>query len=399
MTKPNGAVCNLDCTYCYYLEKERLYPGAKSFRMTDEVLTSFIRQYIRAQSAPVVTFAWHGGEPTLLGIPFFERALEIQARYAKGKTIENAFQTNGVLLDDKWGEFLAKNKFLIGISIDGPEELHDVYRTNKGGRPTHSQVMRGLRVLQKHGVEFNTLSVVNRKNSYQPLEVYHFLKEIGSEFIQFIPIVEQLASEPDEDGIRMPKPYANPSSKVADWSVEPLQYGIFLQTIFDEWVRHDADKIYVQMFDVALQSWLNFVPSLCVFAPTCGNAMAMEHNGDLYSCDHFVYPEDKLGNIMELPLAKLAASPQQFEFGNAKRDTLPAQCRNCDYRFACNGGCPKHRFLETKDGEPGLNYLCEGYMHFFRHAAPYMEIMANEFRLGRSPANVMPWARKKDTPA
>ena len=397
MTKPNGATCNLDCTYCYYLEKERLYPAGGSFRMSDEVLSSFVRQYIRSQTAPVVTFAWHGGEPTLLGIPFYERVLELQTKYAKGKRIENAFQTNGVLLDDKWGEFLSKNGFLVGISIDGPEELHDAYRVNKGGRPTHSRVMRGLEVLKKHGVEFNTLTVVHRKNSYRPLEVYRFLKDIGSKYLQFIPIVEQLAAEPDEDGLRLPKPYASTNSAVAEWSVEPLQYGRFLQTIFDEWVLNDAANLFVQVFDVALSAWLDYVPSLCVFAETCGLALAMEHNGDVYSCDHFVYPEDKLGNLMEIPLTKMAASLQQSQFGNAKSDSLPAECRQCDVRFVCNGGCPKHRFLASTSGEPGLNYLCEGYKHFFGHIAPYMQFMSSEYRLGRSPANVMAWARHRGT--
>jgi uncharacterized protein len=395
MVKPIGPICNLDCTYCYYLEKEHLYGDKKNFRMRDELLESYVRQYIESQSSPTVAFAWQGGEPTLLGVPFFERVVDLEKKYANGKRIENAFQTNGTLLDDQWGEFLKNNGFLIGISIDGPAEIHDAYRVDKGGQPTHSKVMRGLNVLKKHGVEFNTLTVVNRKSAYKPLEIYHYLKEIGSQYLQFIPIVEEIAAEADSNGLRLLKPYARKETHVSEWSVEPLQYGIFLSTIFDEWVRADVARVFVNLFDVALESWMGLDQSLCVFAKTCGSALVMEHNGDLFSCDHFVYPDNKLGNILERPLASLAVLPQQMKFGKAKEAALPGDCIQCDVRFACNGECPKHRFLKTESGEPGLNYLCAGYKHFFHHIDPYMKFMANELRQERAPANVMGWAKMR----
>ncbi len=395
MTKPMGPICNLDCTYCYYLEKENLYEEKKNFRMSDDVLESYIRQYIQSQSSPTVSFAWQGGEPTLLGVAFFERVIALQAKYCGGKRIENAFQTNGTLLDDQWGEFLHRNSFLIGISIDGPAEIHDAYRVDKGGQPTHAKVLRGLDVLKRHKVEFNTLTVVNRKTAYEPLAIYRYLKSIGSRFLQFIPIVEEIAAEPDPNGLRLLKPYAPTQTTVSEWSVEPRQYGIFLQTIFDEWVRADVGRIFVNLFDVALESWMGMEQSLCVFAKTCGSALVMEHNGDLYSCDHFVYPDNKLGNILERPLAALAGLPKQVKFGKAKDVALPQACIECDVRFACNGECPKHRFLKTETGEPGLNYLCAGYKHFFHHIDPYMQFMANELRQERAPANVMAWARSR----
>ena len=396
MAKPHGPICNLDCTYCYYLEKENLYAGSgRDFRMRDEVLDNYVRQYIQAQPTSVVHFAWQGGEPTLLGVPFFERAIELQKKYADGKKIENTFQTNGTLLDDKWGEFLARNRFLIGVSIDGPEELHDAYRVDKGGQPTFARVMRGLEILKKHGVEFNTLTVINRLNSYRPNEVYRFLKQIGSKFLQFIPIVEQVASEPDPNGLVLLKPYARQKAEVSGWSVEPLQFGRFLQQIFDTWVIQDVGRIFVQIFDVALESWYGLPQSLCVFAPECGRALAVEHNGDLYSCDHFVYPENRLGNIMERAMGSLISSAQQARFGAAKAAALPSDCQKCDVRFACNGECPKHRFTQTAAGEYGLNYLCAGYKHFFHHIDPYMRFMADELRNNRSPSRVMELARSR----
>jgi len=396
MAKPHGPICNLDCTYCYYLEKENLYAATgRDYRMSDSVLEVYIRQYIQAQPAQHVSFAWQGGEPTLLGIPFFERVIELQQKHANGKTVDNAFQTNGTLLDDAWGEFLARNKFLIGLSIDGPEEIHDTYRVDKGGQPTFARVMRGLEILKKHGVEFNTLTVINRKNSYHPQKVYRFLKEIGSKFLQFIPVVEQVATEPDANGLVLIKPFARRQSVISDWSVEPLQFGRFLTEIFDEWVRRDVGGTFVQIFDVALESWTGLPQSLCVFAPTCGQALAVEHNGDLYSCDHFVYPENKLGNIMDKAIASLVSTPQQIRFGNGKA-ALPADCQHCDVRFACNGECPKHRFTTTASGEYGLNYLCAGYKHFFHHIDPYMRYMADLLRQNRAPAHVMEWARTQD---
>jgi len=396
MSKPVGPICNLDCKYCFYLEKENLYPKTSDWTMSEEVLERYIRQYIEAQSVPLIAFAWQGGEPTLLGVDYFRRVLELEKKYANGKRVENAFQTNGILLDDRWGEFLAENKFLVGISVDGPRELHDRYRVDKGGQPTFDKVMRGLAYLKKHGVEFNTLSVVQRHNSWYPLEVYRFLKEAGSGLMQFIPAVERIAESPTPDGQVLISPGSVAKGRVAPWSVEAVAYGRFLIAIFDEWVHHDVGKYYVQLFDVALESWLGMQPSLCVFRETCGSAMAIEHGGDLYSCDHYVYPQNKLGNIMENPLGALVNSRQQWRFGQDKRDTLPRYCRECEVRFACNGECPKHRFIYTPDGESGLNYLCEGYKIFFKHIDPYMRFMADELRQERPPANVMDWVRRRE---
>ena len=389
MAKPAGPICNLNCSYCFYLEKENLYPATSSWAMSDEVLESYIRQYITGQAAPTVTFAWQGGEPTLLGVNYFRKVVELEKKFSNGKRIENAFQTNGVLLDDAWAEFLADNRFLVGISIDGPAELHDCYRVNKGGQPTFKAVLRGLDYLKKHGVEFNTLTVVHSKNSRYPLQVYRFLKDVGSRFMQFIPIVERVAKAPDPHGLVLIGPQSKAEAAVSEWSVEPLRYGKFLCKIFDEWVRRDVARYFVQIFDVALESWLGMPPSLCVFRETCGENMAIEHNGDLYSCDHYVYPENRLGNITEHALAELVKSEQQYRFGSDKRDSLPRYCRECEVRFACNGECPKHRFTKTPDGEWGLNYLCAGYKLFFKHIDPYMQLMASELRHGRAPANVM----------
>jgi uncharacterized protein len=396
MAKPHGPICNLDCTYCYYLEKENLYAASgRDFKMRDDVLENYIRQYIESHQDGTVHFSWQGGEPTLLGVPFFERVVELQKKYANKREIENGFQTNGTLLDDDWGRFFAKNNFLIGISIDGPEELHDAYRVDKGGQPTFAHVIRGLEILKKYSVPFNTLTVINQKNSYRAHEVYRFLKKIGSKYLQFIPIVEQVAEEPDPNGLVLLKPYARQKTTVSDWSVEPLQFGRFLQQIFDVWVVQDVGRVFVQVFDVALESWYGVEQSLCVFKPDCGQALVVEHNGDVYSCDHFVYPENKLGNIMNRALGSLVESTQQRRFGNAKSSTLPSDCRQCDVRFACNGECPKHRFTTTAAGEYGLNYLCAGYKHFFRHIDPYMRFMANELNHNRAPARVMEWARSR----
>jgi uncharacterized protein len=394
MTKPIGPICNLDCKYCFYLEKEKLYPNTRHWAMQPEVLERYIQQYIAAQPVDEVHFAWQGGEPTLLGVDFFRSAVALQQKYAMGKRIHNALQTNGTLIDDEWGQFLAEHKILVGVSIDGPRELHDHYRVDKGNAPTFDRVMRGLEKLKDHKVEFNTLTVVNRLNSQYPLEVYRFLKEIGSGFMQFIPVVERQAAEPGPDGLVLINPTFDRSrgdrhAEVTDWSVEPLAYGRFLAQIFDEWVKKDVGRTFVQLFDVALESWLGMEASLCVFRKTCGSALAMEHTGDLYSCDHFVYPENKLGNIMETNLEQMTGSQQQKNFGLDKRDSLPRMCRECDVRFACNGECPKHRFITTPDGEPGLNYLCTGYKHFFHHIDPYMQFMATELRAGRPPANIM----------
>lgn len=389
MTKPIGPICNLDCKYCFYLEKEKLYPGTKKWQMSGEVLERYIRDYIASQPQDEVHFAWQGGEPTLLGLDFFRTVVDLQGQNAGGKTIHNALQTNGVLIDDGWGEFLAEHGFLVGVSIDGPRELHDCYRVDKGQTPTFDRVMRGIDKLKQHRVDFNTLTVVHRRNSEHPIEVYRFLKEIGSGFIQFIPIVERKAAETDSNGLVLIKPSFENAAEVTEWSVEPAAYGRFLSQIFDEWVKRDVGRTFVQLFDVALESWMGMDASLCVFRKTCGSALAMEHTGDLYSCDHFVYPENKLGNIMEAGLESLVDSPEQKAFGEAKLKSLPRMCRSCEVRFACNGECPKHRFLTTPDGEPGLNYLCAGYKHFFKHIDPYMQFMAQELRAGRPPANVM----------
>jgi uncharacterized protein len=399
LAKPIGPICNLDCKYCFYLEKESLYPQVEKWAMRDDVLESYIRQYIEAHDTPAVNFAWQGGEPTLLGVGFFRRVVELEQRYANGKQIANAFQTNGVLLNDAWAEFFLEYQFLIGISIDGPRELHDAYRVDKGGQPTFDRVMRGMETLQRHKVDFNTLTTVHRANADSPLEVYRFLRDNGSGYMQFIPIVERIAHQVTEDGLRLISPdFAGPA-KVAPWSVEPRQFGKFLCTIFDEWVRRDVGRAFVQLFDISLELWTGMEASLCIFRKTCGAALAIEHSGDLYSCDHFVYPENRLGNIMESALAALAGSAQQQEFGEAKESTLPRYCRECDVRFACNGECPKHRFLTTPDGEPGLNYLCAGYKMFFHHIDPYMRFMASELAAQRAPANVMRWVAEEDARA
>lgn len=391
LTKPIGPLCNLDCKYCFYLEKEKLYPEERQWRMTDEVLEEYVHQYIQSQSAQEIFFAWQGGEPTLLGVDFFRKAVAFQKKYAAGKIISNALQTNGTLLDDGWGRFLAAERFLIGLSIDGPRELHDRYRVDKGQKPTFDKVMRGLDVLKKHSVEFNTLTVVNRANSQRPLEVYRFLKDIGSEFLQFIPLVERKAHA-DEPGFNLAAPpdmQRADDAPVTEWSVEAGQYGNFLCAIFDEWVRKDVGKTFVQLFDVALGNWMGLGSSLCVFAEKCGTALAVEHNGDIYSCDHYVYPQYRLGNLMRENLGGMVLSEQQTKFGSDKSDLLPQFCRRCEVRFACNGECPKHRFIQTPDGETGLNYLCPAYKRFFTHIDPAMRLMARLLREGRAPAEIM----------
>jgi uncharacterized protein len=397
MAKPSGPACNLDCRYCFYLEKEKLYPERDGrWRMDGELLELYVEQYIQAQDAPVVNFAWQGGEPTLMGLDFFRRAVELQRRYAGGKRIANAFQTNGVLLDDQWGDFLAENRFLVGLSLDGPQAVHDRYRVDRGGKPTFARVFAGLQLLKKHGVEFNTLTVVHRHSAEQPLEVYRFLREAGSGFMQFIPAVERLAREPEADGLELVDPRFAGPAQVTGWSVAPLAYGRFLCRIFDEWARRDAGQAFVQLFDVALGAWLGQAPGLCVFAETCGRAPILEYNGDLYACDHFVYPRYRLGNLRQRTIRELVDSPRQVRFGQDKRDTLPRACRACEYRFACNGGCPKHRFARTPDGEPGLNYLCRAYRVFFSHVDPAMRFMAGELRAGRPAAGVRQWVRDQE---
>ncbi len=396
MLKPIGPVCNLNCTYCYYLEKKNLYLDNRNFRMPDDVLESFTKQYIEAQEVPVVSFVWQGGEPTLLGVDYFRKALKLQEKYANGKRIENVFQTNGTLITDEFCELFKEHNFLVGISIDGPEQLHDHHRLTNNDTGSFEKVMRGIDLLHRHKVEFNTLSVVNRENSYHPLEVYRFLREIGSGFIQFIPIVERKATRLRDDAPNLVAPNYREEAPVTEWSVEPEQYGNFLNTIFDEWVRKDVGRTFVQIFDVTLANWVGENPGLCVFTETCGEATVMEHNGDLFSCDHFVYSDFLLGNIMETPLKEMIRSERQQIFGRDKRDRLPKYCFECDYRFACHGECPKNRISLTPAGDPGLNYLCPAYKLFFGHVHPYMQFMTDELRAKRAPANVMQWVQRLD---
>lgn len=387
MTKPIGPRCNIDCSYCYYLEKEKLYPAEKKFRMADDVLESYVRQMIDTSleaGMQEVSFAWQGGEPTMLGVDYFRKIVALQKRFApQGVRVTNAFQTNGMLLDDDWGAFLHDNGFLVGISIDGPKKVHDRYRVDRAGRPTFDKVMRGLEVLQRHNVEHNALTTVHRANGGKGKEVYRFLKGLGFEFMQFIPIAERngsggLAGAPQVD--------MDPGNSVTDWSVSPRAYGKFLCDVFDTWFRNDIGKVFVQHFDVMLGKWVGDQDSLCVFAATCGNGLALEHDGSLYSCDHYVYPQYRLGNIAETPMRDLLWTERQVEFGQMKKDSLTAQCRGCTYRFACNGGCPKHRFARARDGEDGHNYFCEGYTMFFRHADERLRAMARALASGRPAA-------------
>ncbi len=400
LAKPTGATCNLDCAYCFFLSKEMLYPGSR-FRMADELLETYIRQLIEAHRTSHVIIAWQGGEPTLMGVDFFRRSVELAEKYRRpGMTFEYTIQTNGTLLNDEWGEFLAANRFLVGISIDGPRAMHDLYRYDKGGGPTFDKVMRGLDVLKRHGVDWNILCTLHRRNAERPLEIYHFFRdELEAEFMQFIPIVERLTPEAAGEvwtSWRDRPLYTQSGDVVTERSVTAEQYGRFLSIIFDEWVRRDVGRVYVQMFDVALANWVSAPSSLCIHSETCGTALAMEHNGDVYSCDHFVEPAYRLGNINQEHLIELVASDRQRQFGRDKFERLPAYCLTCDVRFACHGGCPKDRFITAPDGEPGLNYLCSGYKQFFHHISEAMDFMAGELRWNRPPANVMDYMARKD---
>lgn len=374
MAKPTGAVCNLDCKYCFYLSKESLYPGSR-FRMADTLLENYIKQLISAHRTPEVTIAWQGGEPTMMGLDFFKRSVAYAEKYKKpGQKIVHTLQTNGVLLDDDWAQFFKKHDFLIGVSVDGPKTLHDFYRVNKGGEGTFDAVIEGWSFLRKHSVEANILCTIHAANAGKPLEVYKFLRdELGTEFIQFIPIVEKTESGTDAN----------------DRSVKAKDYGNFLISIFDEWVQHDVGKVFVQMFDVALANWVGAPPGLCIFSETCGQALALEHNGDVYSCDHFVEPEYLLGNIRDQSLVQLVADKKQIKFGQDKLTTLPRYCLDCDVRFACHGGCPKDRFIKTPSGDPGLNYLCAGYMAFFKHVDQPLRKMVKLLREKKPPADIM----------
>jgi uncharacterized protein len=397
LAKPTGAICNLDCQYCFFLSKDTLYPGSK-FRMTDDTLEAYIRQVIESQASSHVTIAWQGGEPTLMGLEFFRRANTLARKYLRrGAALEHTIQTNGILLDHEWCRFLHENGFLVGLSIDGPQAMHDAYRVDKAGNPTHSQVMRAARLMQRHKVDFNVLCTVHDANVGHPLELYRFFRdEVETQFVQFIPIVERATPETIEianagwGNRNHQRPlYTQEGSLVTERTVKPEQWGAFLIGVFDEWIGHDVGSVFIQLFESALASWLGMPASLCIFGETCGNAVALEHNGDLYSCDHFVEPRYRLGNIHEQHLLQLVSSDQQRAFGNAKRDTLPRYCRECEVRFACNGECPRNRFLHTPDGEAGLNYLCAGYKAFFQHIDRPMKVMAELLRRGKDAASIM----------
>lgn len=387
MLKPAGAHCNLACKYCYYLEKNKLYPTAQRHLMSDEMLEQFTREYIEAQTMSQVLFTWHGGEPLLRSIDFYRKALSLQQKYAGGRRIDNVIQTNGTLLTDEWCEFFAQNHWLVGISIDGPQPDHDHYRLTAAGKPSWKKVMQGIKLLKKHGVEWNAMAVVNADNANHPLEFYRFFKENGCQFLQFTPIVERLTRH--EDGRTLASLADKDEISLSDASVAPEQWGYFLCAIFDEWVRKDVGKIFVEIFDCTLANWMGISPGICAYSKECGHAGVMEHNGDVYSCDHFVFPEYKLGNIRDHSLIDMLYGEQQQEFSRLKHSSLPRQCKECDMEFACHGECPKNRFMKDKYGDSGLNYLCPGYYHYYQHVAPYMDYMKQELMSQRPPSNIM----------
>ena len=387
MLKPASAHCNLACKYCYYLEKNKLYPTAQRHLMSDEMLEQFTREYIEAQTMSQVLFTWHGGEPLLRSIDFYRKALSLQQKYAGGRHIDNVIQTNGTLLTDEWCEFFAKNHWLVGISIDGPQPDHDHYRLTAAGKPSWKKVMQGIKLLKKHGVEWNAMAVVNAYNVNHPLEFYRFFKENGCQFLQFTPIVERLTRH--EDGRTLASLADKNEIPLSEASVTPEQWGYFLCAIFDEWVRKDVGKIFVEIFDCTLANWMGVSPGICAYSKECGHAGVMEHNGDVYSCDHFVFPEYKLGNIRDHSLIDMLYGEQQQEFSRLKHSSLPRQCKECDMEFACHGECPKNRFMKDKYGDSGLNYLCPGYYHYYQHVAPYMDYMKQELMSQRPPSNIM----------
>ena len=387
MLKPAGAHCNLACKYCYYLEKNKLYPTAQRHLMSDEILEQFTREYIEAQTMSQVLFTWHGGEPLLRSIDFYRKALSLQQKYAGGRRIDNVIQTNGTLLTDEWCEFFAQNHWLVGISIDGPQPDHDHYRLTAAGKPSWKKVMQGIKLLKKHGVEWNAMAVVNADNANHPLEFYRFFKENGCQFLQFTPIVERLTRH--EDGRTLASLADKDEISLSEASVAPEQWGYFLCAIFDEWVRKDVGKIFVEIFDCTLANWMGISPGICAYSKECGHAGVMEHNGDVYSCDHFVFPEYKLGNIRDQSLIDMLYGEQQREFSRLKHSSLPRQCKECDMEFACHGECPKNRFMKDKYGDSGLNYLCPGYYHYYQHVAPYMDYMKQELMSQRPPSNIM----------
>lgn len=387
MLKPAGAHCNLACKYCYYLEKNNLYDKSHCHIMSDEMLEQFTREYIEAQTMPQVLFTWHGGEPLMRSIDFYKKALTLQKKYARGRRIDNVIQTNGTMLTDEWCEFFAQNNWLVGISIDGPQEYHDHYRLTTTGNPSWQKVMHGIELLKKHHVEWNAMAVVNAYNADHPLEFYHFFKDNGCQYLQFTPIVERLTKH--QDGRTLASLADNHEIPLADFSVTPEQWGNFLCAIFDEWVRNDVGKMFVEIFDCTLANWMGVLPGICAYSKNCGHAGVMEHNGDVYSCDHFVFPEYKLGNIRDHTLIEMLYGDKQHAFSRLKHTSLPRQCKECDMEFACHGECPKNRFEKDKYGEPGLNYLCKGYYQYYSHVAPYMDFMKRELQAQRPPANIM----------
>jgi len=394
VAKPIGPVCNLDCAYCFYLEKQALFGPNEQYRMSDEVLSSFIANYISNQPTPVVEFVWQGGEPTLLGIDFFKRVVELQKPYTGRKTITNALQTNGTLLNDEFCSFLKEQNFMVGISLDGPQDIHDRYRVDRAGKGTFDRVVRGLRLLQKHGVEYNVLASVARETARRPLDVYNFLKDEGVEFIQFAPIVERLPDEKSrKHGLRLAGPAAlyreEPQAEVTPWTVIPEDYGDFLIAVYEEWVRNDVGRVFIMNFEWALNAWIGNPSPVCVHAAQCGGSLVLEHNGEVYACDHFVYPQFRLGNVITHALPVLAEQSRNSGFGVAKETALPLRCRECDVLTACRGGCPKHRFSLTVNDEPGLHYLCAGYGKFFRHIRKYQRAMAQLLENGLPVSLVM----------
>ena len=397
LAKPSGSTCNIDCTYCFFLSKEALYPNDRS-RMSAATLEAYIRQLLESHRVPEVTVAWQGGEPTLMKLEFFERAVELVEKYRQpGQTVKHTFQTNGLLLDDAWCTFFKQHDFLVGLSVDGPRELHDTYRLDRRGKGTFDLVMKGWRALRRHDVDFNILCTVNAANQHHGRAVYRFFRdELGAKWVQFIPIIERATEQtiaiankgwsevPGEKRVL----YTQTGNLVTERTVGSEQYGTFLIDVFEEWVRRDVGQVYVQLFDVTLEAFFGR-HLLCIHAPTCGYGPALEHNGDLYSCDHFVEPKHLLGNIHKTHMLTLVASSEQRQFGQGKRDSLTQQCQTCKVRNWCNGGCPKDRFALTKDGEPGQNYLCAGLEKFFMHTGPTFNVMAQLYRKGHPPAEVM----------
>lgn len=400
MIKPAGSLCNLDCNYCYYLDKAEIY-GGKEPVMTLEMLETCIREYIAANDVQEVMFNWHGGEPLVLGLDFYRKAVALEQKYAGDKIIRNTIQTNGTLLTQEWASFFRDNDFLVGISVDGPQDIHDKYRKDKGGAPTFDKVMRGVSLLYRNNVQYNTMTTVNHASEGRGLEVYEFLKSIGSRYMQFMPVVEHVKYPAGKNG--KPLKYARPhivdpseeGASIAPWSVGSMAFGKFMCEIFDSWVLADVGRYFVNLFDAALARWCGVMPGTCAYAETCGGNSVIEHNGDVYPCDHFVYPQYRLGNILENDLRTMMTSQEQVRFGISKRNSLPGRCVRCRYRFACNGECPKHRFNVTESGQTGLNALCDGYFMFYSYVEPYMDKMKELLDSHQAPAGVMPWARLK----